>query len=59
VPLPDGSAINLTVAEYFTSEDISIANKGIKPDIKIKEDLSSDRDETLDEALEVIGQELK
>ena len=58
VPLPDGSAINLTVAEYFTSEDISIADKGIPPDIEVKEDLENENDEGLDEALRVLSEKL-
>jgi carboxyl-terminal processing protease len=58
VPLPDGSAINLTVAEYFTSEDISIADEGIPPDVKVKEDLENEKDEGLEKALEVLGQKL-
>ncbi len=58
VPLPDGSAINLTVAEYFTSEDISIADDGIPPDVKVKADLETERDEALDRALEVLGEKL-
>jgi carboxyl-terminal processing protease len=58
VPLPDGSAINLTVAEYFTSEDISIANKGIPPDVNAPADLETERDEALDQALEVLGEKL-
>ncbi len=58
VPLPDGSAINLTVAEYFTSEDVSIANKGIPPDVEAKADLKTERDEALEQALEVLGQKL-
>ncbi len=55
VPLPDGSAINLTVAEYFTSDDISIAGKGIPPDVRVSDDLKTDRDESLDRALEVLS----
>ena len=59
VPLGDGSAINLTVAEYFTSEDISIAPDGIPPDVKAPDDLKTrNRDETFDRALEVLGQQL-
>ena len=58
VPLPDGSAINLTVAEYFTSEDVSIADKGIPPDVEVKEDLENERDEGLAKALEVLGEKL-
>ncbi|MDQ3759731.1 MAG: S41 family peptidase [Actinomycetota bacterium] len=55
VPLPDGSAINLTVAEYFTSEDISIAGKGISPDVEAPDDPKTERDETLDRALDLLG----
>ena len=58
VPLPDGSAINLTVAEYFTSEDVSITNKGIPADVKAPDDLKTDVDETLNRALEVLGEKL-
>ena len=58
VPLPDGSAINLTVAEYFTSEDVSIADKGIPPDVKVKADLETERDEAFDRALQVLGDKL-
>ena len=58
VPLPDGSAINLTVAEYFTSEDVSLAHKGVEPEIKEPDDPKTERDETLDRALEVIGEML-
>jgi len=58
VPLPDGSAINLTVAEYFTSEDVSIADDGIPPDVEEKADLKTERDEALDRALEVLGEKL-
>ena len=59
VPLPDGSAINLTVAEYFTSEDISIADDGIPPDVRALDDPKTpERDEALDRALEVIAPDL-
>lgn len=58
VPLPDGSAINLTVAEYLTSDGTSIAGEGIPPDVKVKEDVESERDEALDRALEVLADEL-
>lgn len=58
VPLPDGSAINLTVAEYLTSDGTSIADEGIPPDVKVKEDVESERDEALDRALEVLADEL-
>ncbi len=35
IPLPDGSAIKLTIAEYFTPSGRSIQAEGIEPDIVI------------------------
>jgi carboxyl-terminal processing protease len=36
IPLSDGSGIRLTTARYYTPNDISIQNTGIKPDIEVK-----------------------
>jgi len=35
MPLPDGSALRLTTAEYYTPNDISIQAKGIEPNIVV------------------------
>jgi carboxyl-terminal processing protease len=35
IPLPDGSAVKITVARWLTPEGISISHEGLKPDIKI------------------------
>ncbi len=35
IPLPDGSAVRLTTAEYFTPNGRSIQAKGIKPDVVV------------------------
>ncbi len=36
IPLPDGSALKLTIAKYYTPKGICIEKKGIKPDIIVK-----------------------
>lgn len=37
LPLPDGSALKLTIARYYTPKDRSIQAKGIKPDITVQD----------------------
>lgn len=39
MPLPDGSALRLTTAEYYTPGDISIQAKGIEPNIVVPQAL--------------------
>lgn len=36
IPLPDGSALKLTIAHYYTPAGICIEGKGIKPDYVVK-----------------------
>ncbi len=35
VPLPDGSSLKVTVARWFTPNDVSISDKGLAPDYEI------------------------
>ncbi len=52
---PDGSALKLTVAEWFTPNGRNINKDGIKPDIEIKEDWQNEKigeDIVLSKALE-------
>lgn len=58
VPLPDGSAINLTIAEYLTAEGTSLAGEGVQPEVMAVDDVETERDEALDRALEVLADEL-
>jgi carboxyl-terminal processing protease len=58
IPLPDGSALDLTIAEYLLADGTSIAGDGIKPDVKAVDDPDTRRDEGLDRALEVLGAKL-
>ena len=43
--LPDGSALKLTVAKWYTPNDTSIADKGIKPDIVLEDMFKEKKDE--------------
>jgi len=54
---PDGSALKLTVAEWFTPNGRNINKDGIKPDIEIKQDWANEKigeDIILNKALELI-----
>ncbi len=51
IPLDGGGAIDITIGEYFTSDGISLAGNGIKPDIHAPDKLATDRDETLERGL--------
>lgn len=56
-PLPDGSAVKITVAEWLTPKGRHIDKEGIAPDIEVKlteEDYNANRDPQLDKALELL-----
>lgn len=44
IPLSDGSAVKMTIALYYTPNDISIQAEGIKPDIFLPFELPSEKD---------------
>ncbi|MDO4869380.1 MAG: S41 family peptidase [Bacillota bacterium] len=54
--LDDGSALKLTVMEYLSPDKHKIHEKGVKPDVKIKDKESTDADEQLDKALEELNE---
>ncbi len=54
IPLEDGSALKLTIAEYFTPSETKINKVGISPDYEVKLDKDSEDDLQLDKAIEVI-----
>lgn len=62
IPLEDGSAIKLTVANYYTRGGNDIHLKGIEPDVEV--DLDTDKyledgtDTQLDKAVEVMKEEM-
>ncbi len=53
IPLSDGSALRLTIAEWLTPNNRSINKQGIEPDVKIDGDKTADKDPVLDKALEL------
>lgn len=64
--LDDGSAVKLTVADYYTPDGNSINNTGITPDVEVKldtvllnkEEISHEEDNQLKEALKVLGEKV-
>ena len=58
VVLPAGGALDLTVGEYFTADGVSLAGKGIKPQVRAEDDPDTPRDEGLQRALDVLAEEL-
>jgi len=51
IPLSDGSAVKITVANWFTPSDRSITKEGVTPDIVVKNDDNSSVDAQLQKAL--------
>lgn len=56
-PLPDGSALKVTIAEWYTPNEHNINKTGITPDIAVKEDFAKEKvgqDAMIDKALQLI-----
>ena len=62
IPLEDGSAIKLTIANYYTRGGNDIHLKGVEPDVEVDLDtdayLDDGTDTQLDKALEVLMEEM-
>jgi carboxyl-terminal processing protease len=58
IHLPAGGALDLTVGEYLTADGVSLANKGISPEVRAADDVDTQRDEALQKALSVLAPEL-
>lgn len=54
--LKDGSALKLTVNEYFTPNETKINKIGISPDYEVDLDSETDDDEQLNKAIEILKQ---
>ena len=57
--MPDGSALRITVAHWFTPAGRSISQGGIKPDILVKAEQGSDQDAQLIRAIEELKKLIK
>jgi carboxyl-terminal processing protease len=55
IRLPAGGALDITVGEYLTSEGQSLADEGIEPDVRARDDPDTRRDEALRRGLRVLG----
>jgi carboxyl-terminal processing protease len=56
-PLPDGSSLKMTIAEWLTPNGTSINKEGIAPDVEVDytaEDFKADKDPQLDKAVEIL-----
>ena len=54
-PLPNGAALELTVARYFTPSGDDISNVGVAPQIVAADDPATPGDEALFAALRVLA----
>lgn len=55
IPLKDGAALRLTIAEWLTPSDRQISKKGIDPDVVVEGNKSPDSDPVLAKAVELIN----
>jgi carboxyl-terminal processing protease len=58
IHLDGGGALDLTVGRYFTADGTSLLGKGITPDVQVRADDGTKRDETLQKALNVLAEKI-
>jgi carboxyl-terminal processing protease len=58
IDLSNGGALDLTIGRYFTADGISLAPKGIKPDVHAEDRAGTKADEELDRAFQVLTGEI-
>lgn len=59
IELEDGGALDLTVGEYLTADGTSILDVGVEPDVEVPDRDASDGDDTLDEAVSIVADEVR
>lgn len=58
IELSNGGELDLSVGKFFTAGGISLAPKGIRPDIRARDEPDTEADEALQEALGVLAGEV-
>jgi carboxyl-terminal processing protease len=56
-PLSNGGLLDITVGQYFLPNGENIGDKGVKPTVKARDDVDTDRDEALPVALDTLAGE--
>ena len=59
IPLSNGGVLDLTVANYYLPGGKTISRRGIKPEIRARDNPDTDRDEALPVALDTLARELR
>ncbi|MCO5316039.1 MAG: S41 family peptidase [Solirubrobacterales bacterium] len=58
IPLDNGGSLDLSVGEFFTADGVSLAGKGLVPDVRVGQPRDAERDLQLDRALRVLAGEV-
>jgi carboxyl-terminal processing protease len=56
-PLSNGGLLDITVGQYFLPNGENIGDKGVKPTVRARDDVDTERDEALPIALDTLAQE--
>lgn len=56
--LANGGALDLTIGEYYTADGVSLAGKGLQPDIKVSDNPETPRDEAFQRGIQVLLDEI-
>jgi carboxyl-terminal processing protease len=59
IPLSNGGVLDITVANYYLPGGKTISTRGIKPEIRARDNPDTDRDEALPVALDTLARELR
>ena len=59
IGLSNGGALKLTVGRYFTPDGVNLAGKGIHPDVYVRDNPRTKRDEAMQRALEVLAHQVR
>ncbi|MBQ7669083.1 MAG: S41 family peptidase [Clostridia bacterium] len=50
----DGTAMKITIAKYYTPDDVCIDGTGIEPDVLVEDNIRTTKDEQLEKALSIL-----